>query len=331
MLLRRVARPMLAALFIQGGINAMKAPEGHAAAAKPVFDAMAPAVDRAVEMAPIGQRPDDEMLIKIDAGVKIAAGTLLAFGKYPRLAATALAATLVPTTLAGHRFWEETDPQRKQEQQIHFMKNVGLLGGLLIAAADTEGKPSLGWRGRKAAKLAAAATAAQAGAISGTASDVTGRVSGAVHDVGGKVTGSAHDAGGAAAGLAAGLAGIAPAAASSRASRRRADLSSRAGEISADWSRRAAKAQHKAEKRAAKLQQATEKRGAEMQARAAKRSAELQKHTAKRLEKAAPLRDQAGKLGHDVAARAAAVSHEVAHQAEGLAKDARKRAHALSH
>jgi uncharacterized membrane protein YphA (DoxX/SURF4 family) len=325
---------MLAALFIQGGINALRAPEAHAQAAKPVLDAMAPAVDRAVEVAPIDQRPDDELLIKIDGGVKVVAGTMLAFGKYPRLASTALAATLIPTTLAGHRFWEESDPQRKQEQQIHFLKNVGLLGGLLIAAADTEGKPSLGWRGRKAAKLAAAATAAQAGAISGTATDVTGRVTGAVHDVGGKVSGSASNAGGTAAGLAAGLAGLAPAAGaavSTRASRTGSGLSSRASEISADWSRRAAKAQRKAEKRGAKMQKDADKRSAHLQKRAAKRSAELQKSTAKRLEKVAPLRDQASKLSHDVAARAAAVSSEVAHQAEGLAKDARKRAHALSH
>ena len=302
---------MLAALFIQGGINALRAPEAHAQAAKPVLDAMAPAVDRAVEVAPVDQRPDDEMLIKIDAGVKIAAGTLLAFGKFPRLASTALAASLVPTTLAAHRFWEETDPQRKQEQQIHFLKNVGLLGGLLIAAADTEGRPSLAWKGRKAAKLAAAATAAQAGAITGTAADVTGRVTGAVHGVGGKVSGTAHDAGGAVAGLAAGLAGLAPAAGaavSSRASRTGTDLTSRASEISAEWSRRAAKARKKAEKRGAKMQ----------------------KRAAKRLEKAAVI-EQASRLRHDVAARAAAVSTEVAHQAEGLAKDARKRAHALTH
>jgi uncharacterized membrane protein YphA (DoxX/SURF4 family) len=322
---------MLAALFIQGGINVLRAPEAHAQVAKPVLDAMAPAVDTAVEMAPIDRRPDDQLLIKIDGGVKVVAGTMLAFGKYPRLASTALAATLIPTTLAGHRFWEESDPQRKQEQQIHFLKNVGLLGGLLVAAADTEGKPSLGWRGRKAAKLAAAATAAQAGAISGTASDVSGRVTGAVHDVGGKVSGSTGNAGGAAAGLAAGVAGLAPAAVSTRASRSGSGLSSRASEISADWSRRAAKAQRKAEKRGAKMQKEAEKRSAHLQKRAAKRSADLQKSTAKRLEKVAPLRDQASKLSHDVAARAAAVSSEVAHQAEGLAKDARKRAHALSH
>jgi uncharacterized membrane protein YphA (DoxX/SURF4 family) len=308
---------MLAALFIQGGIDALRAPEAHAQAAKPVLDMMAPAVDKATDVAPVDVRPDDILLIKLDAGVKIAAGTLLALGKFPRLASAALAASLVPTTLAAHRFWEETDPQRKQEQQIHFVKNVGLFGGLLIAAADTGGKPSLGWRGRRAARLAAA----QAGALTGTAADVTGRVTGAVHEVGGKLSGTAGQARGTVAGLAAGLAGLAPAAGAAVS---RADLSARA----ADLSRRAAKARRRAEKRGARLQKVARRRAAQLQKAAEKRSAQLQKRAAKRVP---VLAAQAEKLGHDVAARASAVGSEVVHQAGGLAKDARKRAHALTH
>ena len=257
MLLRRVARPMLAAIFIQGGIAALKSPQGHVQAAKPVLDAVtpvlekatdaaAPTIDKAAEAAPVevpratSEWLDDETLVKIDGGVKVVAGTMLALGKFPRLASTALAASIIPTTLAGHRFWEETDPEAKQAQQIHFFKNVGLLGGLLIAAADTEGKPSLGWRGRKAARLAAAAVATQAASVSETVddvsgkvseavSDLSGKVSGAAEDVSGRITGAAHDASGTVAGLAAGAAGLLPAAAaSSRASKASDELSKKA-------------------------------------------------------------------------------------------------------
>ncbi len=42
--------------------------------------------------------------------MQIASALALATGRAPRLAATVLAASLVPTTLAGHRFWEESDP-----------------------------------------------------------------------------------------------------------------------------------------------------------------------------------------------------------------------------
>ncbi|HEY4421815.1 MAG TPA: DoxX family protein, partial [Pseudonocardia sp.] len=183
---------MLASLFIYSGIQVLRAPEGPAQAAKPVLDAVAPLVDKAVEMAPIQERPDDVLLVQIDGAVKVVAGTMLALGKFPRLSAAALAATLIPTTAAGHRFWEETDEEKKQDQIFHFLKNVGLLGGLLIAAADTHGKPSLGWRGRKAAKLAAA----QAAAISGSAAGVSGKVSGTAHEVTGKLSGTASDASG---------------------------------------------------------------------------------------------------------------------------------------
>ncbi|AIJ27052.1 DoxX family protein [Amycolatopsis methanolica 239] len=150
MILRRLARPMLASIFIYGGINALRQAEGHAEAAKPVLDKVGEQQDKLPDALPT----DPVSLVKIDAGVKIAAGTLFAFGKFPRLSALALVGSLVPTTVAGHPFWEAKDPQQKQEQLIHLLKNAGLAGGLLIAAADTEGKPSLGWRARRAAEKA---------------------------------------------------------------------------------------------------------------------------------------------------------------------------------
>jgi putative oxidoreductase len=52
----------------------------------------------------------------------------------------------VPTTLAGHPFWEKEDPADRRAHQIHFLKNIGMLGGLLLAAVDTEGRPSLRYR-----------------------------------------------------------------------------------------------------------------------------------------------------------------------------------------
>lgn len=142
MLIRRIARPMLAAMLINGGIAALRASKDHAHAARPVLDMISPAVNKAVDISPIDRRPDDETLIKIDAGVKILAGAMLAMGRLPRLSATVLAASLVPTTLASHRFWEISDPDEKEAQLLHFVKNVSLLGGLLIAAGDSKTKAS---------------------------------------------------------------------------------------------------------------------------------------------------------------------------------------------
>jgi hypothetical protein len=93
--------------------------------------------------------------------VQIGGGLLLATGKLPRVASAALALTVVPGSLGGHTFWSETDPQRKTDERRAFLTDVSLIGGLIIAAADTEGKPSLGWRGRRAAhRVSEAMTAA---------------------------------------------------------------------------------------------------------------------------------------------------------------------------
>ena len=54
-------------------------------------------------------------------------------------------AGLIPTTVAGHPFWSHPKEQRSTHQ-TQFLKNLGLLGGLLLAAADTEGRPGLQYR-----------------------------------------------------------------------------------------------------------------------------------------------------------------------------------------
>ncbi|MEN3356912.1 MAG: putative oxidoreductase [Mycobacteriales bacterium] len=140
---RHAARVMLAALFIEGGIRQLRNPEALAPTAEPVTTPVSDAIE------PL---PDDSgQLVKIDGAVKVAGGVLLAVGPLHRPAALALAGSLVPTTLAGHRFWAETDPVARREQEIQFMKNVGLLGGLTMAALDTGGRPSVPWMTRRLA------------------------------------------------------------------------------------------------------------------------------------------------------------------------------------
>ena len=95
---------------------------------------------------------DPATLVRINSGVQIAGALTLATGRAPRLSAAVLAATLLPTTAAGHRFWEVDDKAQRTQQQLHFFKNVSLAGGLIIAAGDTDGKPGVAWRARRAVK-----------------------------------------------------------------------------------------------------------------------------------------------------------------------------------
>jgi uncharacterized membrane protein YphA (DoxX/SURF4 family) len=82
----------------------------------------------------------------MNGAAQVAGGLLLATGHATTPAALVLAGSLVPTTLAGHAFWQTTDPTERAQQQVHFFKNVSLLGGLLFAALDNEGRPGVVWR-----------------------------------------------------------------------------------------------------------------------------------------------------------------------------------------
>ena len=136
-LVRRVARPMLAAMFVVGGLDQLKHPGTKADTARPLVEKLAPA---------IGLPDDTELLVRANGAAMVGAGALLALGRLPRLASTVLAATLVPTTVAAHSFWNEQDPTVRAQQRTQFLKNLGLLGGLLLAAVDTEGRPGLAYR-----------------------------------------------------------------------------------------------------------------------------------------------------------------------------------------
>ncbi len=135
---------MMASMFVVGGVNALKHTDAMALRAKKVTDRFVPFAQRALPAAPIPTDP--AMLVRINAVTQIGAAAALATGRSPRLASAVLAASLVPTTLSGHPFWEETDPQAKSAQKVHFFKNLSMFGGLLLAAVDTEGKPGLAWR-----------------------------------------------------------------------------------------------------------------------------------------------------------------------------------------
>lgn len=161
-IVRRLARPLLATPLIQTGLDAARHPGPQAELARPVLDRVT---------VPLKLPQDPILVVRAAGGVTVAAGLLLAVGKLPRLSALAivLAAPAVQNT---QPFWKEKDPELRRLQRTAFVKNLGLLGGTLLAAVDTEGRPGLAWRGRRAGHLAAEA-----------ARDVGLDVTGTVHDV----------------------------------------------------------------------------------------------------------------------------------------------------
>jgi uncharacterized membrane protein YphA (DoxX/SURF4 family) len=134
---------------VDSGWKAMKDPAKLAPRAKRLTEQVGPTLQKVHPKIPT----DTESLIRLNGAVHVVGGIAM-LTPARRLAAATLAATLVPTTLAGHAYWEFENPADRAQQRIHFLKNLGLLGGLIITAMDTEGQPSLSWRARHAADAA---------------------------------------------------------------------------------------------------------------------------------------------------------------------------------
>ena len=92
-----LARPLLAGVFVYSGIDTLRNPSAKVPVATPILDPLSKA-DRA------GARADRHRQRR---GRRSRPGSRSASGLFPRPAAAVLAASLVPTTFAGHRFWEQ--------------------------------------------------------------------------------------------------------------------------------------------------------------------------------------------------------------------------------
>jgi uncharacterized membrane protein YphA (DoxX/SURF4 family) len=148
--IRLIARPMLASMFVVSGVDALTHASGKVPKAEKVTDHVPTLAERIAPGLPVPTDP--ATLVRINAGAQVLAGLTLATGRLPRISALVLAASLAPTTYAGHPFWEEKDKATRSAQRLQFFKNVSMMGGLLLAGVDTAGKPGVAWRARRAAR-----------------------------------------------------------------------------------------------------------------------------------------------------------------------------------
>jgi uncharacterized membrane protein YphA (DoxX/SURF4 family) len=128
-----IAGSLLAPMFIRGGWDAVQNPESKVKAAEPVTRVISEKLSFV---------PDDPaVLLRLNGAVQVGAGALLATGPFRRPAALLLIASLIPTTYAGHAFWKEVDEEKKAQQQIQFLKNAAMLGGLVLIVAGRRKRP----------------------------------------------------------------------------------------------------------------------------------------------------------------------------------------------
>jgi len=86
--------------------------------------------------------PMAQVLLVVTIAIEFGAGILLIIGYQARWAALAFALWLVPVTLVFHKFWDIPADQ-VQNQMNNFLKNVAILGGMLMVFAFGPGRYSV--------------------------------------------------------------------------------------------------------------------------------------------------------------------------------------------
>src|SRR4051794_37321662 len=102
---RTAARALLASIFVVQGAEALANPDPLVPPARRLTDRVGPALGNLHPDLPA----DARSLVQVNGGVMLA-GAALMFTPLRRPAALAVAAALVPTTLAAHAYWAHEDP-----------------------------------------------------------------------------------------------------------------------------------------------------------------------------------------------------------------------------
>lgn len=150
-MIRKIARPMLASVFIYDGVDTFRNTSEHVSGTETVLTRLRKVLP--AQYASFVPK-DPETVTQGLAAAKVGAGSLLALGKAPRTSAAVLAATTIPTMVGRDAFWEANDEAAKSQKRSSFLTSTALLGGLFITTQDTAGKPSLLWRTQHAGKVA---------------------------------------------------------------------------------------------------------------------------------------------------------------------------------
>jgi putative oxidoreductase len=76
--------------------------------------------------------PNPEAAVALSGALLIASGASLVLGVKPKLGALGVVAFLASVSPTMHDFWKNEDAGQKQSDQIHFYKNMALLGAALL-------------------------------------------------------------------------------------------------------------------------------------------------------------------------------------------------------
>ena len=118
-------RLLLAAIFVISGLNKLSDFSGTAAF-----------------MSGAGL-PAAEFLLVLTILIEVVGGLMIVLGWHTRQLALILFLFMIPVTAVFHNPWAAADPAQAQQQMIHFLKNLAIMGGLLHLSAFGPGHFSI--------------------------------------------------------------------------------------------------------------------------------------------------------------------------------------------
>ena len=199
MLVRRIARPLLATWFVGEGVDAVRRPAPHVARTEAAWQELG----RRIDLPATPSTAQLTTLVRVHGGFMTLAGLMLATGRAPRAAALVLAGLTVPLAVVNQPFGgtgrvvatasdrERAGGRRSFGRPIgatggvataqvaeggadraalreRFLRSLSMLGGALIAGVDHEGRPGPAWRVEHARADRAAAREARSAVAAAT-------------------------------------------------------------------------------------------------------------------------------------------------------------------
>lgn len=152
-LLRFVARSLFASYFVAEGIKAVTKPAELAPDAERFTSSVTPFIQRVVPADVAAYVPEKaETWVRLSGAAQILGGAMYATGLGRRLGALLLAKASV-LNLAIALPDKGAPKAAKDAARPEVLRNAALLGAAILAAQDTEGRPSIAWRAEHAAKV----------------------------------------------------------------------------------------------------------------------------------------------------------------------------------
>lgn len=140
-LVRVIARPLLASSFVFSGVDRLRTAGATAPQLKPVLAGVTKVVPSA------GAFTSNEKLVgQVLGATQVGAALLLGIGRFSRVAALLLTVTATVNALVDYRAADASTPAAKKARRAQLLKHLSLIGAVLLAAVDTNGRPGIAWR-----------------------------------------------------------------------------------------------------------------------------------------------------------------------------------------